>query len=57
MKLDEIILKLEENAEDENYHDLCGMYQKLADIVKLHGGAVVARKVMLDILENYNGFM
>lgn len=50
MKLETIIRKLEEEAEDANYHSMVSMYQKIADSIVKHGGEAVAAKVMKDIL-------
>ena len=55
-KLEDVILKLQENAESENYHSAIRMYREIANSVVKHGGEVVALKVMLDISKR-GGFL
>ena len=55
-QVEEIIQRLQEQAEDANYHDLYHIYQDVAEIVTKHAGDEIARKVMFDI-EEHGGWL
>lgn len=55
-KLEEVVLDLENEAENANYHDICAMYRSLAEILCEEVDDATAHRIMKAI-QKRGGFL
>ncbi len=53
----DIVYDLENEAENQNYHSLCEMYQHLREVLLDKVGEEKAAEILLEIKNDYNGFL